>query len=102
MDYPLVENSGGQPKIRGRNISVEHLAQKFEQGMARGEDAYKVIRKIMRSHSLNEKQVKSAIAYQMERTGEVVSLPGVASDVLIAAVVMTKMFKNALDYLKDR
>lgn len=70
--------------------------------MARGEDEYRVIRKIMRSHFLDEKQVKSAIAYQMERTGEVISLPRVASDVLIAAVVMTKVFKDALGYLKDR
>lgn len=102
MDYPLIESSGGQPKIRGSNIPVKHLAQEFEQRMARGEDEYKVIRKIMRSYSLNEKQVKSAIAYQMERSREVISLPGVASDVLIDAILMTKVFKDALDYLKDR
>ena len=102
MDYSLIESSEGQPKIRGRNISVEHLAQEFEQGIARGEDVNKVIRKIMRSHVLTEKQIRSAIAYQMERNGEVVSLPEVATDVLITAVVMTKVFKDALDYLKDR
>ena len=102
MDYSLIESSEGQPRIQGRNISVEHLAQEFEQGMARGKDAYKVIRKMMRSHLLTEKQIRSAIAYHMERTGEVASLLGVATDVLITAVVMTKAFKDALDYLKDR
>ncbi len=98
----MIDSSEEQAKIRGKEISVEQIAQELEDGMARGENGHTVIRAIMHSHSLDVREVESAIAYHMDQIGETLPKEGIASETDITLRVVMRLFKDDFDYLKDR